>query len=618
MQIENPYGVEPTAGDLAILAESGLTPKVIADAGIRRVNDEEGKEMVGRAGSAEDHAGLLFPNRFPGEERIRLQTLRRDNPPYEVKPDGSRKPKQKYLRPPELGRVYIPPGVAPELLQDVNTPIVITDGEKKGLALDLVFTANDGSRTHLTVALAGVWNYRGTIGKTVGPNGGRSDEKGLIPDMHRISWKERVVYVLYDADVRSNRSVAAARRQLTWRLQKLGAKVFWVDMPTGDDEVKGVDDLLAKRGAESVRDLFASAKPAGAPRLTPQERTHEVEELLAKVREDRKASILFDHLELLSELPPDEYERTKARLRETLGSLLKTTSLDRAVKDVRERHSVEMPDQESGLPKIVADRRQLRDISGDAINALVKANNPPVIFRRSGDTVDVRIDETGRAHIRRVDDNRFRSYLTQCADFVRQTEKGFLAVYPPDVVVKDVAARENGHFPPLLGISGTPIVLKDGTVRRIRGYDSKTKLYFAPTQELNIEVATDLTQVAARRAVQTIAEPLNDFPFQDTASKVNALAMMVTPVARALFDSPVPMGVIDKRRMGTGGTLLSKAIAMVASGRPPALITPQRRDEEWGKKITSVLYSGAAVVSIDNLEHTLKTESLASVLTNLV
>jgi hypothetical protein len=46
----------------------------------------------------------------------------------------------------------------------------------------------------------GIYNWQGTIGKTVGPDGSRMDVKGAIPDLDWLVWAERRVVIAYDAE----------------------------------------------------------------------------------------------------------------------------------------------------------------------------------------------------------------------------------------------------------------------------------------------------------------------------------------------------------------------------------------------------------------------------------
>ena len=79
--------------------------------------------------------------------------------------------------------------------------------------------------------------------------------KGAIPDLNRISWAKRKVLIVFDVNVRTNDSVAAARVMLSKELAGRGADVSWVELPqvTG---VNGVDDLLGAWGPDIVLPLF--------------------------------------------------------------------------------------------------------------------------------------------------------------------------------------------------------------------------------------------------------------------------------------------------------------------------------------------------------------------------
>jgi hypothetical protein len=114
-----------------------------------------------------------------------------------------------------------------------------------------------------------VWSWRGTIGKTTGPDGERRDEKGPISDLGRLALKDRLSYACFDRNVHTNRSVAAARTGLSDVLVRdFGASVRWVSLPVAGVEVNGVDDLLAVWGPERVLTLFAEAEPPVQPEPT--------------------------------------------------------------------------------------------------------------------------------------------------------------------------------------------------------------------------------------------------------------------------------------------------------------------------------------------------------------
>jgi len=258
------WGGPLTEKDYGSLGSSWISREIADQAFLRRVDQYEGGEVIGQKGSR-DYSGILIPNYWPGEPHPRTYRLRRDNPEWTAGKDGKPRPDKKYLGPPKSGnQLYIPPGVTPAQLQDLTIPICITEGEKKALALwRLARYAAEGVR-FLPVALPGVWNWRGTIGKTGGPKGERLDVKGPIADLSRIGWKNRVVFIVFDTNVRANESVHWARQGISRVLASRGAQVQFINLPE-DCGVNGIDDLLASWGPERVLELFNNSVSGARP-----------------------------------------------------------------------------------------------------------------------------------------------------------------------------------------------------------------------------------------------------------------------------------------------------------------------------------------------------------------
>jgi hypothetical protein len=76
---------------------------------------------------------------------------------------------------------------------------------------------------------SGVYNWRGTIAKTVGPDGRRLDVKGAIPDLDWVVWKDRRVVIAYDADAVTKDLVRIARSVLAAHLRGRGAWVGFLE-----------------------------------------------------------------------------------------------------------------------------------------------------------------------------------------------------------------------------------------------------------------------------------------------------------------------------------------------------------------------------------------------------
>lgn len=238
-----------TERDLETLAARWIDPELARSARIERVDHEQGRALVG-GGNQGAYEGLAIPYFYPGESNVREWRLRRDRPDYEFK-DGQRKAVRKYLSPPgRRSMLYLPPGVRPELLKLVSLPLIIVEGEFKTLALSRLAIWGATEPRFVAIGLPGVWNWRGTIGKTTGPDGARCDEKGTIPDLDWFSWEGRKVIIAFDADSKTNENVGHARDQLTRELQARGAEVRYLEWDIKHG--KGIDDVLAKVGPEEV------------------------------------------------------------------------------------------------------------------------------------------------------------------------------------------------------------------------------------------------------------------------------------------------------------------------------------------------------------------------------
>lgn len=249
------FGSRLTPEDYKELESSWITKELADSAMLRRVDSIEGAQIVGQKGKR-DCRGIVIPYYRPGSPHPVSHRLRRDNPDWKSDRHGCLKPDGKYLTAPGGGnRLYFPVGITLDQLQDPTMPIVLVEGEKKAIALWRLAWWNVEAPRFIPIALAGVWNWRGTVGKSCAPNGARVDVKGPIADLDRINWAERPVIVLFDSDVSTNESVKWARKGIAAELAKRCAKVRFITLPA-DLSVNGIDDLLALDGPEKVLARF--------------------------------------------------------------------------------------------------------------------------------------------------------------------------------------------------------------------------------------------------------------------------------------------------------------------------------------------------------------------------
>lgn len=238
--------------DYRKFAASFIDRETVEASGIYRVDSPTGAAIVGQESklSKEDFSGIVIPYYLPEKKEQRLLRLRRDNPPLEEKADGSRKEIGKYLTPfGSKNLLYFPPNSLDVWLKDSSLPIVITEGEKKTLALARAAWNGLGDSAEqpkfFAVGIQGVWNFTGNIGKSKNGNGKIVSVKGMIPDLRLVEWQKRRVTILFDSNTATNDQVARARRAVAKVLRDLGAKVFFADLPEFDD-CNGVDDALGK------------------------------------------------------------------------------------------------------------------------------------------------------------------------------------------------------------------------------------------------------------------------------------------------------------------------------------------------------------------------------------
>jgi len=140
---------------------------------------------------------------------------------------------------------------------------MITEGEFKTLALWRAANHAAANRPRfLPLGVSGVYNWRGTIGKTVGPDGSRMDVKGAIPDLDWIFWTGRRVVIAYDADAVTKELVRIARSALAANLRGRDALVGFLEWDVAKG--KGIDDHLAIVGPDTVLGEIAHVDFAGS------------------------------------------------------------------------------------------------------------------------------------------------------------------------------------------------------------------------------------------------------------------------------------------------------------------------------------------------------------------
>jgi hypothetical protein len=276
------------------------------------------------------------------------------------------------------------------------------------------------------------------------------------------------------------------------------------------------------------------------------------------------------------------------------------------------------------LPVIQGNKRQLREITADAMSAIWSGNKPPTVFQRGG-LARIRINPKDEApFVDLMKESAIRHVLARKADWLEVDQKGNLDAAPPPIaVVRDIAAMpEWPRIPVIEGIIDCPVFARNGRLIDQTGYDADSGWWLHLGSDLKLPPvpsspsAEDITR--ARDLILT--ELMGDFPFAGRddggqASKANAVAAMLTPYVRQLIDGPTPMHLISAPTEGTGKGLLISCICLPTTGREPA-VAPEFRDEsEAQKRLMAILLKAPTFVLLDNLSKILDSASLAAVLT---
>lgn len=152
----------------------------------------------------------------------------------------------RYTQPPNtVCCAYFPQNQAWDLLLDPAQPLILTEGELKA--------ACACKHGFPTVGLGGVYNWRSL------PKGVE-----LLPELARVKWVGRHVYICFDSDYLTNPLVCAALRELADQLVDLGAYPYVVTLPAlAADQKTGLDDLLVAEGPAALEQLLHQAQALG-------------------------------------------------------------------------------------------------------------------------------------------------------------------------------------------------------------------------------------------------------------------------------------------------------------------------------------------------------------------
>jgi hypothetical protein len=237
--------------DAQTLIDRAVSPVIAAMRGYRSITAEQAQECGFSPSQA--RSGIEI-------SRHNTQGIVDDLPqlrPHEPRVNDKGKP-VKYELPAGARHVLdVPPRSQPHIT-DITIPILITESIIKADAIESAIPPD----TYCVLDINGVYGWRSNGAPLTDFRDIRFCEK-----KHGRIIRRRDVVLLFDSDTATNPDVATARYQLAQHLERLGARVRFVDIPPKPDGTKqGIDDALAN--GHILADMLASAYAPHEPTAT--------------------------------------------------------------------------------------------------------------------------------------------------------------------------------------------------------------------------------------------------------------------------------------------------------------------------------------------------------------
>jgi putative DNA primase/helicase len=271
-------------------------------------------------------------------------------------------------------------------------------------------------------------------------------------------------------------------------------------------------------------------------------------------------------------------------------------------------------------PRIFVDQGQLRERVSAALEALARANNPPVLFLRGGLLARLREGDDGLT-VEPLDDAGLLSELSSAADWYRHGPGDReVDVDPPPNIARAIRGARFLPLPVLDSVARAPFFTREGSLLIESGYypDERTYLALDPALAARLQPLPQRpTAEDVERARALLLQDLFvDFPFENEASRAHAVGLALLPFVRNLIDGPTPVCAITApaQAEGTGKTLLAHVACAPGLGEIPT-VPESRSEEELKKFLLAIFMEGVPVVLLDNRAAEIRSGVLAAALT---
>ncbi|OZY60137.1 hypothetical protein CJF39_07400 [Pseudomonas lundensis] len=248
-------------------------------------------------------------------------------------------------------------------------------------------------------------------------------------------------------------------------------------------------------------------------------------------------------------------------------------------------------------------------VMNDAL-AVVRADG--VIFERAGALVRVAGGE-----LMAVEPAWLRNHLEeqfQFQRFDRRTGDYVATDCPGDLSARIMAARGAWGVPVVAGVIHSPVMRPDGSILEVPGHDHATGLLYL-SDDPGLPPVRILGRDALIDTLRRVWEPFEQFPFADDLARGVFMSALLTTVCRAALDT-APGFLVRAHSPGTGKTLLSECLMILAGASTAALPLPEKNPEEIEKRLAAKLLTGCSGLILDNLVGSIDNAALCSMLTS--
>ncbi|MFL5242424.1 MAG: DUF3854 domain-containing protein [Gemmataceae bacterium] len=382
----------------------------------------------------------------------------------------------------------------------------------------------------------------------------RNSKKGrreLIKDLAAVDWKGRPVFIVFDSDITEKPDILWAEYYLAEALTAAGANVKAIRLSGGPNGEK-----------VGIDDFLVAHGDAGPAALR---------KLLEKAEPVTK--------------PQDPRPEVLLSTREDFSISAAIAALAKCDREIYQRG-----------------------------NVLVRLAVPKRAPARS------KITRSGAPISEPIPTANLRARITQHANVITVNNKDGTSkiepAHPPPWLVNGVEAA--GDYPGirvLEGIVSTPVLLADGRVLQIPGYDLDNGLLFVPQGEFK-SILESPSKDDALAALGRLLDVVCDFPFEQPEHLSAWVAALLTALSRHAFSGPAPLFLVDANIRGSGKGKCLNVISTIVSLRNFATAPYTIDNREFAKTVTALALAGENYVLLDNVVGNLGSSVLDMALTS--